>query len=61
MSEIEISREAAYLILRLLEEFYALDARAGCSDRYFRQHFMSMVRAAMASGTLDQLRQRLAQ
>ena len=59
MSEISISREGAYLMLRLLEEIAAIDRRAGCSDRYFRQHFMSAIRAAAASGTLEELRKRL--
>ncbi len=59
MGEISISREGAYLLLRLLEEIVAIDRRAGCSDRYFRQHFMSAIRAASASGTLEELQRKL--
>ena len=59
MDRVAISREGAYLLLRLLEEISGIDRRAGCSDRYFRQHFLSVARAADASGTLEELREAL--
>lgn len=60
MREVGISREGAYFLLRLLEEIGEIDRRAGCSDGYFRQHFLSVARAATASGVLEELRRELA-
>lgn len=60
MRTVTISHESAYLLLRLLEELNEIDHRAGCSDRYFRAHFLSMARAAQASGALEELRRTLA-
>ena len=59
MDELRVSREGAYLLWRLLEELAEIDRRAGCSDRYFRQHFMSVARAARASGAFEELRRGL--
>ena len=59
MEGVMISRESAYLLSRLLDELIEIDRRAACSDRYFRQHFMSVVKAGIAGGTFEELREQL--
>lgn len=39
---IQISDQAARAVLRLLEDVADVNRRAGCSDRYFRQHFVML-------------------
>lgn len=40
---ITISESTARVILRVLDEITDLDCRAKCSDKFFRQHFMTVV------------------
>lgn len=52
---IELSHEDAYILRRLLTELLDIDSRARCSDKFFRNHFMDMVKTMRAAGTLDRL------
>ena len=52
---IEISREDAYFLHRLLTDIIEIDGRARCSDSYFRSHFMSVIKSGLASGAYQRL------
>lgn len=54
-STVEISREDAYAIRRLLADIMDIDSRARCSDRFFRSHFTDYLKVMRAAGTIQHL------
>lgn len=54
-NSIEISREDAYFLHRLVTDIIEIDGRARCSDSYFRSHFMSVIKTGLASGAYERL------
>ena len=52
---IQLTAAQAALIKNLLEEILAVNDRANCSDKFFRNHFMAIVKANVSSGTYKTL------
>lgn len=52
-----ITNRARDTMLRVLTDIKDANDRAGCSDAYFRQHFMTLVRLPMVNETVTELEQ----
>lgn len=56
---LKISESTARAVVRVLEDILDLDSRAGCSDKYFRQHFVTVARVPPVQDALEELRAQL--
>lgn len=54
---IRISESCARAMMRVLEEIDDLDCRAKCSDKYFRQHFKTVVSVPPVTEAYAEIRQ----
>lgn len=52
---VTISENTARILLRTLEEVCGANDRARCSDAYFRQHFLMLIKDSFVSEARAQL------
>ena len=52
---IVLSERDAYALKYLIDDILEVDNRANCSDRFFRTHFMNVVKAGIVNGTYANL------
>ena len=56
---IQISPQTACGLTTLISDIGTIDGRAGCSDKYFRQHFMLVVNTLKDTGIAQELEKAL--
>lgn len=56
-SMIQIDRNVAEVIARVLDDITDLDARMSCSDAGFRRHFRMLVASPVTQAAWERLRQ----
>ena len=60
MANVQISKEDAMLLERLVDDIVNINDRARCSDKFFRTHFMDRIKVGNIEGTFKHLRDALA-
>ncbi len=57
---VQISLETARALGALTDDITTLDTRAGCSDAFFRKHFLLLASTARQTGALKELQEAIA-